>query len=68
VVMIFQCDCFCDRCYDWTEGGETKRGNANGLARNAQEMARLKGWRRMRKEDGTYEDVCPACLRISPKC
>ncbi len=62
-MLVYQCDCFCDRCPDWQETGETRHGNANGLGALAREIAKSTGWKRLRKADGTYEDVCPKCLK-----
>jgi len=63
MALSYQCDCFCDRCFDWQAGEGTQHGTADGLGRSALEIAKKKGWQRKRKEDGTYEDVCPECLK-----
>ena len=63
MALSYQCDCCCDRCGDWQAGEGTQHGNAAGLGRSALEIAKKKDWRRKRKEDGIYEDVCPECLK-----
>lgn len=64
-MLVYQCDCFCDRCCDWQGTAETRHGSADGLARVAREVAKSFGWKRIRKSDGTYEDVCPNCAKHS---
>jgi hypothetical protein len=61
LALSYQCDCFCDRCGNW-QAGAVQYGTANGLGRLALEIAKKEGWKRQRKEDGAYEDVCPQCL------
>lgn len=63
MVLSYQCDCFCDRCFDWQAGEGSQHGTADGLGRSALEIAKKKGWKRKRTADGTYEDICPECLK-----
>lgn len=62
MVMVYQCDTFCDVCHNWIETGETSHGTAAGLAKAAQQRARSAGWIRRRGEHG-MEDVCPECQK-----
>jgi len=61
MALVYKCDVFCDRCADWVDGGNTQHGHTKGMSKEAREVAKELGWKRVRLKDGTYEDVCPKC-------
>lgn len=61
MVMVYQCDTFCDLCMDWIGGEGTQHGTPNGLATSAKQIAKDNGWIRRRGGDGCMQDICPAC-------
>lgn len=64
-MMVYQCDTFCDLCWDWIETGETAHGSATGLAKSAQQVAKSAGWIRRRGDDGCMQDICPTCQKTA---
>ena len=61
MALSYKCDLFCDRCQDWIDGGETQHGNITGMGRTARNIGKNEGWKRLKAQDGTIEDVCPEC-------
>lgn len=61
MVMVYQCDTFCDVCMDWIGGEGTQWDTSVGLAKSAQEIAKGAGWIRKLNPERRYEDICPEC-------
>lgn len=63
MALVYQCDVFCDRCSEWVEQGESQHETAAGLGKGARDVAKSHGWKRVKTEFGTYEDLCPTCAK-----